>query len=89
MTRWRSAITSKSSIPLTSGEGWGGVTAAALRGRLELLPPKARQRAALARQYDALTGEFDRRARAAWHPAETQPGHSRQRGETDSARYRP
>jgi len=62
---------------------------AALRGRLELLPPKARQRAALARQYDALTGEFDRRARAAWHPAETQPGHSRQRGETDSARYRP
>ena len=58
---------------------------AALRGRLQLLPPQARQRAALARQYDALTTEFDRRARAAWQPAETQPGSTRQRAETGSA----
>jgi len=42
---------------------------AALRARLELLHPKARRRAALARQYDALTEEFDRRARAAWQQA--------------------
>jgi hypothetical protein len=62
---------------------------AALRGRLELLPPNARQRAALARQYEALTGEFDRRARAAWQPAETEPGSARQRAETGSAGQQP
>jgi len=47
---------------------------AALRGRLELLHPKARQRAALARLYDALTDEFDRRARAAWQQAGPRAG---------------
>jgi hypothetical protein len=46
---------------------------AALRARLELLHPKARRRAALARQYDALTDEFDRRARAAWQQAAPSP----------------
>jgi uncharacterized protein (DUF3084 family) len=42
---------------------------AALRTRLERLHPNARQRAALADQYEALTDEFDRRARAAWQQA--------------------
>ena len=46
---------------------------AALRARLQQLPQNARQRASLATQYDALTTEFDRRARAAWQPAETRP----------------
>lgn len=59
---------------------------AALRGRLEQMPEHARQRASLAKQYEALTGEFDRRARAAWQTAETQPGNTRQRIEdSDSA----
>ena len=62
---------------------------AALRGRLERLPPNAGQRAALARQYEALSDEFDRRARAAWQPAETQPGNTRQRAETDPAGMQP
>jgi uncharacterized protein (DUF3084 family) len=62
---------------------------AALRARLERLPQHARKRAALAQQYDALTGEFDRRARAAWQPAEVQPGSTRQRVEIDSAGQRP
>jgi len=44
----------------------------ALRARLEQLPPHARQRTSLAKRYDALTDEFDRRARAAWRSAETQ-----------------
>lgn len=44
---------------------------AALRARLEQLPLHARRRASLAKQYDALTDEFDRRARAAWQPTET------------------
>jgi uncharacterized protein (DUF3084 family) len=61
---------------------------AALRARLEQLPQRARKRAALAQQYDALTREFDRRARAAWHPAETQPGSARRRAETGSAGWR-
>jgi hypothetical protein len=39
---------------------------AALRTRLERLPPHARQHASLAKRYEALTTEFDRRARAAW-----------------------
>jgi hypothetical protein len=43
---------------------------AALRTRLERLPQHARKRTALAQQYDALTSEYDRRARADWQPAE-------------------
>jgi hypothetical protein len=62
---------------------------AALRSRLERLPPNARQRTALAQQHDALTREYDRRARAAWQPAETQPGRTRQRGQADSAGGQP
>jgi hypothetical protein len=62
---------------------------AALRGRLEQLPQHARQRTALVKQYDALTTEFDRRARAAWQPAETEPGSTRQRAATDSAGQQP
>jgi len=55
-----------------------------LRARLEQ-PPHARKRTGLAQQHDALTGEYDRRARAAWQPAETQPGSTRQREQADSA----
>jgi hypothetical protein len=50
----------------------------ALRIRLEQLPLHVRQRASLAIRYDALTDEFDRRARAAWNPLETQLPASRQ-----------
>jgi len=62
---------------------------AALRARLERLPEPARQRAVLARQYDALTTEFDRRVRAAWRPAETEPGSTRQRAEPGSGGQQP
>jgi hypothetical protein len=62
---------------------------ATLRARLERLPQHARQRAALARQYEALTTEFDRRVRAAWQPAETQPGSTRQRAEPGSPGQQP
>jgi hypothetical protein len=62
---------------------------ATLRARLEQLRPNARKRAALAQQHDALTREFDRRARAAWRPAETQPASTRQREKADPAGRQP
>ena len=62
---------------------------ATLRARLEQLPPQARKRTALAQRHDALTREYDRRARAAWQPAETQPGGTRQREQADSAGQQP
>jgi hypothetical protein len=46
---------------------------ATLRARLGQLSWHDGQRAALEDQYEAFTGEFDRRARAAWKPAETRP----------------
>jgi len=62
---------------------------AALRGRLEQMPEHDRRRAPLVTRYRVLTGEFDRRARAAWQPAETEPGNTRQRVETDPAGQQP
>ena len=58
---------------------------AALRQQLQQMPEHHVQRASLAVRYSVLTDEFDRRARAAWQPAETQPGSTRQRAETGSA----
>jgi hypothetical protein len=62
---------------------------ATLRARLEQLPAHARKRTALAQRHDALTREYDRRARAAWQPAETQPVSTRQREPVGSAGRRP
>jgi hypothetical protein len=39
---------------------------AAMREKLERLPPHSKQRASLVGLYEILTVEFDRRARAAW-----------------------
>jgi hypothetical protein len=39
-----------------------------VRERLEALPRRHADRAQLAQVYDALTQEFDRRARSAWQP---------------------
>jgi hypothetical protein len=50
---------------------------AAVRARLQQISPHARQRRSLTKQYDALTTEFDRRARAAWQAAEIQLGSTR------------
>jgi hypothetical protein len=58
---------------------------ATLRRRLEQIPEHHKQRASLAKRYDVLTTEFDRRARGAWKAAETQPGNTRQRVDIDSA----
>jgi hypothetical protein len=62
---------------------------AALRQRLQQMPEHHIQRASLVVRYGVLTDEFDRRARAAWQPAETEPGNTRQRVETDSAGQQP
>jgi hypothetical protein len=37
-----------------------------MRGELERLPPRSRDRAELAAQYDLTTAEINERARAAW-----------------------
>ena len=62
---------------------------AALRQQLQRMPEHHKQRASLVIRYDVLTDEFDRRARAAWQPAETEPGNTRQRVETDPAGQQP
>jgi hypothetical protein len=62
---------------------------ATLRTALERLSPNARQRTALVKQHDTLTREYDRRARADWHPAETEPANTRQQTETRPAGRRP
>ena len=47
---------------------------AALRTRLGQLSGRDEGRAALERQYEEFTDEFDRRARAAWQQATPRPG---------------
>jgi hypothetical protein len=62
---------------------------AGLRTRLGQMPWPDVQRMVLEDQHEELTGEFDRRARAAWQPAETEPGNTNQRVETGSAGQQP
>ena len=55
----------------------------------QVIAERRRVMTALAQRHDALTREYDRRARAAWRPAETQPGGTRQREQADSAGQQP